>query len=198
MDTFTKTQRIMNKPKDDSELAYKGSYIEIINKDGWEIVKEPCHYVVMLPYLVDDSMILLRREPIPSWNFAYQNTEFANQTHFITTISGGINKDESIVSAFKRELFEEAGIVLSEFFQFRVDGPFFISKGTCNKFYTAILELRYNDFKQVMRNPVGDGSQNEKDSQTIKISLGNLEDITINDCVTELMLTKLKLEYKLK
>ena len=195
MDTFTKLQKNINNKKPDSSIVYKGDYMEIVNKDGWDFVNEK-DMVIILPYIKDEGYFLLHYEPIPPYQFKYINTPHADKTHFITVISGGVEKGENIVETIRRELIEEAGLIISQFYEFHIEGPYFVSKGNCAQYHTCLMELNFNDYKQVMA--ITDGSKEEKDSKVIKVSLGNIDDIIISDCVTELMITKLKQEYKIK
>jgi hypothetical protein len=74
-----------------------------------------------------------------------------------------------------------------------MDKHVFLSKGNVTQYHTCILELRYNDFK--LTAPKGDGSYGEKISNSIKVGLGDLDEIRTHDLITEYMLTKFKLEY---
>ena len=182
--------------KPDNNIKFKGDYIKIVNYKNYEIVSEP-HMVVILPYLRDEGFILLRHEYIPTYQYFYKdNLDYNSITNFLTVVSGTIEKDETLENCVRRELYEETGIVLSNMYQIEMDKHLFLSKGNVAQYHTCLLEIRYNDYKVV--NPKSDGSESEALSKTIKISLGDLDNIKTHDLITEYMITKFKLEYKLK
>lgn len=198
MDKFSKIQRLekinKNNSIDTNNYAYEGNYLKIRKENDYEWVEEK-DMVVILPYIKDEGMILLRYEPITAFQDKYKNTEWRNKTHYITSICGGIEENETPLQAVKRELYEEAGLLLSELYNIEIQGPFFVSKGSSAQYYTCLMEINYNDYKFTMA--PGDGSQKEKESKTIKVSLGEIDDIIASDMVTRYMLTKLKKEYNI-
>jgi 8-oxo-dGTP pyrophosphatase MutT (NUDIX family) len=182
--------------KPDNNLKFKGDYLKIINYKDYEIVSEP-HMVVILPYLRDEGFILLRHEYVPTYQYFYKdNLNYNSITNFLTIVSGTVKKDESLENCVRRELYEETGIILSNMYQIEMDKHLFVSKGNVAQYHTCLLELRYNDYK--VTNPKSDGSESENLSKTIQISLGDLDEIKTHDLITEYMITKFKLEYKLK
>lgn len=182
----------MSTEKDESELKYDG-YLKVINYKNYEFVKEN-DMVIILPYLKDESCILLRNEYIPTYQYFYKDIDaYKNITNFLTVISGTVEKGESLKNTIRRELYEEAGVVLSTMYDFDIEKTVFVNKGNIARYHICILELRYNDFK--VTTPSGDGSEHEKLSQTIKISLGDLDEIISQDLITEYVLTKFKLDY---
>jgi len=182
--------------KPDNNIKFKGDYIKIVNYKNYEIVSEP-HMVVILPYLRDEGFILLRHEYIPTYQYFYKdNLDYNSITNFLTVVSGTIEKDETLENCVRRELYEETGIVLSNMYQIEMDKHLFLSKGNVAQYHTCLLEIRYNDYK--VTQPKSDGSESEALSKTIKISLGDLDNIKTHDLITEYMITKFKLEYKLK
>jgi hypothetical protein len=78
-------------------------------------------------------------------------------------------------------------------YDFDIEKSMFMTKGNVGRYHVCILELKYNDFK--VTTPPTDGSKSEKLSKTLKISLGDLDELRIHDLITEYMLTKFKLEY---
>jgi 8-oxo-dGTP pyrophosphatase MutT (NUDIX family) len=194
MDKFSNIQKGKRKESDDTEkLLYNGNVINVIGFKDFEFVKEK-DMVVVLPYLRDESSIILRHEWIPTYQYHYKDhNDFKRVTHFLTTLTGSVEPGESIENTVRRELYEEAGIVLSNMYQIDIDKHLFTSKGNVTQYHTCILELRYNDFK--LTPPKGDGSYGEKISNSIRISLGDLDEIRTHDLITEYMLTKFKLDY---
>jgi len=192
MQKYTKLKKGENKNNNDPKLKYDG-YLKVIEYKDYEIVEES-DMVIILPYLRDESSLILRHEYIPTYQYYYRNTnDYKNITNFLTVISGSVEKGESLKNAVRRELYEEAGIVLSTMFDIQIDKNLFVSKGNCAQYHICLLELRYNDFK-ITKAP-GDGSTSEKLSRSIKISLGDIDDIKTHDLITDYMLNKFRLEY---
>lgn len=192
---FTNIEKSNNNLEVKSDIKFQGNYIKVVEYDGYEIVSEP-PMVVILPYLRDEGFLLLRHEYIPTYSYFYKDTlDYKNITNFLTVVSGAVKKDESLENAVRRELYEETGIVLSNMYKVEIDKHLFLSKGNVSQYHTCFLELRYNDYK--VTQPKNDGSKAEDLSRTIKISLGDINDIKTHDIITEYMITKFKLEYKI-
>lgn len=180
----------------DTDVKYKGEYLKVVGYKNFEFVSEP-HMVVILPYLRDEGFILLRHEYIPTYQYFYKDSiDYKTITNFLTVVTGTVEQGESLENCVRRELYEETGIVLSNMYQIEMDKHLFLSKGNVSQYHTCLVELRYNDYKLV--NPKSDGSEEEDLSKTIKISLGDLDDIKTHDLITEYMLTKFRLTYNIK
>jgi len=194
MDKFSKIQKGMKKEMDSKEKTlYKGDVLSIIGYKDWEFVKEG-DMVAVLPYLRDESNIILRHEWIPTYQYHYKdNNDYKRVTHFLTTLTGTVEPGETLENTVRRELYEEAGIVLSNVYGIEMGKHLFLSKGNVTQYHTCIVELRYNDFR--LTAPKGDGSVGESISNSVKISIGDLDDIRTHDLITEYMLTKFKLDY---
>lgn len=179
--------------KEETELKYDGTYLKVVGYNQSEFVKED-DVVVILPYLVDEASILLRSEYVPTYQYFYKNyNEYKHITNFLTVISGTVKTGESLKNTVRRELYEEAGVVLSSMYDFDIEKSMFMTKGNVSRYHVCILELRYNDFK--VTTPPTDGTKSEKLSKTLKIGLGDLDELRTHDLITEYMLTKFKLEY---
>jgi 8-oxo-dGTP pyrophosphatase MutT (NUDIX family) len=190
---FSKIEDKEVEEKDD--IVYRGNYLNVVNHNDWEIISEP-HMVAILPYLKDDGMVLLRHEFIPSYQYYYKDIDDYNGiTHFLTSVTGVVDKGESIENALRRELYEETGIVLSNLYKIEIGKNLFLSKGNISQYHICLLELNYNDYK--ITQPKGDGSKEEDMSKTIKVNISDLEDIRTHDLITDYLITKFRLEYKL-
>jgi 8-oxo-dGTP pyrophosphatase MutT (NUDIX family) len=194
MDKFSNIKKGQKKEMESDEKSlYKGDVLNIVGYKDWEFVKEG-DMVAVLPYLRDEASIILRHEWIPTYQYHYKgHNDFKSVTHFLTTLTGTVEVGESIENTVRRELYEEAGIVLSNVYGIEMDKHLFLSKGNVAQYHTCIVELRYNDFK--LTAPKGDGSEGEAMSSSVKISLGDIDELRTHDLITEYMLTKFKLDY---
>lgn len=193
MDKFTKVKKAeqVQVQNDIDSVVYKGDYINVIKQDNYEfVVEKDC--VVCLIYMKDEGYILMRSEPVPSWQYKYKNNVQKLSGRFLTLISGTIENGETPQACLRRELYEEAGIVLNEFFQFEIQGPFFRSKGASAQYYLCLLDLSYNEYKLVTA--PGDGSKQENLSKTVKISIADIDAIKVNDLISQYLINKLKTE----
>lgn len=195
MDKFTKVVKSQNTQaqKNDDSLVYDG-YLKVIKKDEWEFVEEK-DCVVCLIYIKDEGFMLMRSEVVPPWQHKHRNNVNKLSSHFLTVVSGTIEDVETPQACLRRELYEEAGIVLNEFFQFEIEGPFFQTKGSTAQYYTSVLVLNYNEYKMV--SAPGDGSKTEKLSRTVKISVGDIDEIKCNDMISQYLIQKLKTDFNL-
>lgn len=190
MDKFTKINKKVDKIQNNQ--LYNGKYINIIDDQGWETIMENDH-VSCLVYLRDQAKILLRREIIPPWQHKLKHNVL--ETKHLTLISGTIEDNETPEQCLRRELYEEAGIILNDYYQLDIEGPYFKSKSTSSAFYFSIVELSQTDFRMVKA--VGDGSFIESVSNTVAIELHNIDDIKVNDLITYTVLNDFKNENDL-
>jgi len=194
MDKFSNIKKGQKKDMELSDKTlYKGNTLSIVGYKDWEFVKEG-DMVAVLPYLRDEASIILRHEWIPTYQYHYKNhNDYKKVTHFLTTLTGTVEAGETLQNTVRRELYEEAGIVLSNAYSVEMDKHLFLSKGNVTQYHTCIVEIRYNDFR--LTAPKGDGSVGEKLSSSVKISLGDIDELRTHDLITEYMLTKFKLDY---
>lgn len=195
MEKFTKVKKSQEAQvqKDKDSVVYDG-YLKVISEDGWEyVVEKDC--VVCLIYMKDEGCVLMRSEPVPPWSFKYKNNVQKLSGKFLTVVSGTIEEGETPQQTLRRELYEEAGIVLNEFYQFDIEEPVFMSKGNSARYYPCLLPLEYNQYKLVTA--PGDGSKTEKLSKTVKVSTADLDQIKINDLISRYLISKLKTDYNI-
>jgi len=193
MEKFTKVKKtqIQQAQQAQDNIVYDG-FIKVIKEDDWEFV-EDSDSIVCLIYVKDEGFLLMRSEPVPPWQYKNKNNVQKLSGHYLTLVSGSIEDGETPQKCLRRELYEEAGIVLNEFYNFDIEGPFFMTKGGTCQYYTCLLELNYNDYKMVTA--PGDGTKDENISKTIKISLGDIDEIRMNDMISQYLVTKLKKDY---
>ena len=64
----------------------------------------------------------MRNEYVPTYQYKYKNSpQYKSATNFLTIISGIIKKNENPINAIRRELYEEAGLILSNTFNIEID-----------------------------------------------------------------------------
>ena len=116
MNKFSKIEKNPIVEKD--IYTHRGKYINQLNVDGYEFVEHSKDLVLILPYLVDEGSLLLCYEPNPGFKYKNRNSVDKRNNHsFLTCISGGIEKNESIINAIRRELYEESGLVLPDLYE---------------------------------------------------------------------------------
>jgi len=122
MKKFTKLMKEEIK-SNEPELKYDG-YLKIMSINDYEFVIEN-DMIVIIPYFEDEGFILLRHEPIQSYQYRYKDSnEFKDVTHFLTVVSGTVEKGELLKNTVRRELYEETGVVLSDLYDFKIDKDF--------------------------------------------------------------------------
>lgn len=193
---FSNLDKNKDTTKKDDNLKYKGDYLNIVSYKEYEIVEEP-DMVIIVPYLRDEGYILLRHEFIPTYQYYYKDIDqYKDITNFLTCISGTVEKGEDIKNTIRRELFEEAGVVLSNVYDIEISKTLFLNKGNVARYHICFMELRYNDYR--VTQPKTDGSKEEAISKTIQVSLGDLDELRTHDLITEYVLTKFRLDNNIK
>jgi len=188
MEKFTKSVK-NNININNNNIIYEQDYIKI-KKINENIFVEEADRIVALPYIKDEGYVYLRGEIIPAWTDKYKGKQLRNNIDFLTVISGTIENGETPAQTLRRELYEEAGLSMSQFYKFEIDGPYFESKGNTSQFYICLMELNYTDYK--LGAPIGDGTKLEKLSKTLRVSIADLDEIRINDMATKILIDKLK------
>ncbi len=183
MQVFSKIKPNSDTVTDKDEVLFKNDYLSVIDYEGWGIIKES-DFVVCIIYLIEENQFLLRHEYIPTFKYV------DGQEYHITVLSGGIKKGESPTKSLLREIEEEAGIVIRPDFKIEFLKPLFISKGHASKYHPAIITLTERDYHEVI--PTGDGSKEEKMSQTVKLDMKYINAVNSSDLITEYMIEKFK------
>lgn len=195
MEKYSNYQKNIIKDKKQEEVLFDDGYVSVIKYKNWDIVKEK-DMVIVLPYFRDDAFILLRWEDIPTYQLSYKdNPYYRKASNFITVLSGSIEENENPVETIRRELKEEAGLILSPLKNITIDEVLHQSKGSLVKYHICLIEIGYNEYQFVK--PTGDGSLSEKLSKTIKIDLSEIDQIITHDLITQYMIQKLKSDYNL-
>ncbi len=166
--------------------AEKG--ITVINDNNeYEYVSEPDTVMAMI-YLVDRREILLRKEIVPAYQ--HRDKEYA---FYVTCVSGQIEENEQPVDAMVRELYEEVGMKLNRSYaEAEYWGEFFLTKGNSMKTHIFYFPVFKDDY--VLEIPKGDGSEIEKNSTTLRISVVDLNNLKPSDIPTAYIIDKFRLK----
>jgi 8-oxo-dGTP pyrophosphatase MutT (NUDIX family) len=169
--------------EDKEKVLYKDEHFNVVQFEDWSILKErDC--VVCIPFLVETNQIILRYEYIPTFKYV------DGQEYHVTVVCGGIENGETPEKAIRRELEEEAGIVLREDFQLEEMKPLFVNKAVANKYYPYLIPLTERDYEEVVAK--GDGSKIEEMSKSVKVDVRYLNSLNPSDLITDYMLMKIK------
>jgi len=185
MEKFTKhTKKIQEIAEENNKTLWENDYLRVFETEGWTAVDEK-DMVVTIPYLVEYNQVILRMEDIPPFKMKYPEME-----HFVTCVSGSIEKGESPKETLIREVKEETGIVIKDDFDIDFARPLFASKGNTAQYHICILPLYEKDYYEVI--PQGDGSVSESKSKNVKLDVKYLNTITTNDLITTHLIAMIK------
>lgn len=185
MEKFSKIKPKNEFEEGEEKVLYSDDAIKVIDFEDWSIVKER-DLVVCIPYLIEKNEFILRHEYIPTYKYV------DGQEYHVTVVGGQVETGEALETAMKRELEEEAGIVLNDDYKLEQLKSLYISKGLTSKYHTFIIPLNEREYSEVT--PTGDGSEVEKLSKSVKISAKYIDSIKTSDLITDYLLLKLK-EY---
>lgn len=188
MEKFT---QIENKPIiPEDEQLFNGKYLDIIKYKDTEILKTN-DKVVILPYFRDEGTFLMRLEYTPAYQYKnLNNSQLRKITNYLTVITGTIEDGETPEQTIRRELHEEAGIILNNLYPFETEGPYFSDKYNSGQLWLCLLELPVNSYRQMK--PPTDGSKNEQLSKSIRVSIADIDQIVKNDLITKHLIMMLK------
>jgi len=184
MDKFTKIKK--NKDKEDKKgdpILFKKDYLTVRSSDNW-IYTEESDSVCVIPILIEENKVLLRMEVIPP----FQSVD--GREHHLTCISGTIEEGESAEECLVRELEEEAGIILRDNVVVEIFDVLYKSKSGSSRFHLCVLPISIYQYDETIAK--GDGSNIEKISKTVKVSSGNLNNLSPSDIVTKLLIGEVK------
>lgn len=193
MDSFSKIQNLPDARVE--EELYKSQHVGLIKYKDDEIIIES-DSVAILPYFIEEGTILMLSEYIPAYQYRNKDIQSLKRiTNYLSVITGSIEDGEAIEKAIRRELYEEGGIIINNLYTVNYNGPYFKTKRHTSQIYTCLLELKINDYKQTK--PPTDGSKIEKLARPVKISIGDLDHLKINDMLTKNLILELKNNYNL-
>ena len=173
---------------DNIVVKYDG-YLKVIDYKGYEIVQEK-DMVICIPFLLEEKKLILRYEPIPTFQLDNRNTAL-----FLTSMSESVEEGETPLETLKRGLIEELGIELGDYINPIIEPPLYVSKGCSAKYHVCILPLLTTDVNYVR--PTTDGSEHEKEAKNVKVDMYSLDQLKINDTITQFALNLFKNRYML-
>lgn len=182
MEKFSKIKN-QTKPVDKTEILLDSDYLKVRQVNNWAWVEEADN-VCCIPILIDENKIFVRQEVIPPFTYRDSNELF------LTVISGTVEKGEAPEETLRRELVEEAGIVLNKNYKITFIDVLFKNKGTTSKIYYALIPLSKGDYYET--HAKGDGSIEEKKSKTVKVDLRFINQLQCSDLITKLLLLEVK------
>ena len=174
---------------ENDKVLYQDEYITIRSLNGWSMLEEKDN-VCCIPIFIEKNKIFLRKETVPSYN------KRDSQEYHLTVISGTIETDETPDMTLRRELVEEAGIVLNDNYKINFLDCLFKSKSGTAKMFIALIPLSESDYSETYIK--GDGSKEEKNSQTVSIDIKFINSLFPADLVTRLLLLETKSYLNLK
>ena len=183
MDKFTKVIKKKVKNVIEEPVIFENEHLKITQYEDWVIVEEP-NCVACLPYLIEYNQVIVRQEYVPTFKKADGND------YFLTCVAGKVEVGETPEQCLRRELEEEAGIVLRDGYQFEFERPLFACKTTTAQFYFCLVPLVEDDYQEVIAS--GDGTKNEKMSKSTKVDVKYLNNLLPSDLITELLITRLR------
>lgn len=198
MEKFSRVEKTsLLAPKPTDKQVYDGKYLKVIdNGSGKEWVKSH-DKIFVLPYLMYEASVIMNHEQIPSFSHRYNGSSVAVDSYYLTAVGGSIDGDENPISAMKRELAEEAGLILSDMKDFDVEGPYFPCKESGDRYYLCVMKLNPGEYKFVSTHKDGSGADGNA-SKPVKVSIGDLNDIIVHDMITKQLIDLLKKECNMK
>jgi 8-oxo-dGTP pyrophosphatase MutT (NUDIX family) len=188
MDKFSKIKN-KKKVKKESPLLFDANSFKVVKKSGWNFIEEP-DSVCVIPIIIEKNEIMLRMEVIPP----YQNRD--GEDFHLTCISGTVEEGEDLKECLKRELEEEAGMVLKDSVVIEFFDNLYKSKTGSSKFHLSILPINIYNYDEVLAK--GDGSKTEEMSKTVRVNIKNIKNLFPSDVVTKLLLEEVKKYMNIK
>jgi len=189
MEKFSK-KRLEKAEPEKNESKYKNDNFSVITFNDKDVILSK-DKMIILPYLRDDGFILMKYKKFPAFSYRYKdNATYQNEQFYVSCISGDIIEKDNEVQNLRRIVHDETGLVLSTNVNIEVDKIVFKSEDSAGQYHFCLLNLSYNDYKQV-------SLKMNDDNKTIKVSLGDIDDIKCYDMATEYMILKFKYEINI-
>ncbi len=180
MEKFTSISRPKTEVEEKDPTLFKNDNIKVIEYEN-SIICEEKDQVICIPFLIEYNQFIIRQEPIA----AFKKRE--GQEQFVTVISGTINDNENIEFALKRELQDEAGIVLRDTYKLEFEKPLFASKTGTMQYHYCLIPLAEADYHEVLPK-----ENSDRRSKCVKVDVKYINGLNISDTITELLMLKLK------
>lgn len=166
------------KPK----VIFDTNDIQILDIDGQNKIQQKSKLLI-LPYLIEDSNIVLKYKRIPTFNIHRPEID-----RFVQILEGTVT-DDTLEEILKNTLKKDFGIVINDNVKKEILSPIFLHQDTTSKLYICILPLMSYDYEQHI--PETDKNDN------ILININELPNIVIYDIVTKYVLDLFKTYYSL-
>lgn len=135
-------------------------------------IEQITNKVKMLIFVRDEGFMLMQNENV------------------LSCISLDVLNNNPILS-IKQNLLEN-GIILNQFYQNEIEGPYLISPDSKDVYYICLLVLTYNDYKFMKNN-----MDLTNKTKLVSIGLNYIDDIKVTDIFTQYLITKLKKDFKI-
>jgi len=107
MDKFSKVQTEED-TLGEQEL-YNSKYLDVIQYNDIEIVKESNDTVAILPYFKFEGTIMMLSEYIAAYQYRNKDVQALKRiTNYLSVITGSIEDGESVEKGIKKKLYEES------------------------------------------------------------------------------------------
>jgi len=192
MEKFTKTIKKQYNEIQDKDIIYQNDNIIVKTSNDITYIDE-LDKIFVLPYAKDEGYIFIKAEHNPAWDYKNKNQTLEKNNKYLTLLSTQINIGEDPQTALRRSLYSNAGIAISQFYDFEISEPFFATNNNTSQYYICFMELNMNDYK-IVSSPT---KTTKDEAQTVRISIAELDNIRINDITTKLLIDILKNSYNL-
>jgi 8-oxo-dGTP pyrophosphatase MutT (NUDIX family) len=170
------------------EILFQDGNYKVKRAEGWIYMDEP-DMIIAIIYLSDTGEVMFRYEYVPTYKCR------DSKEHYLTMLSGTMNKNEKPIQCLFREVLEETGMSLKPSVEAVEVNTLFVSKGCSAKYHIYFLEINSNDYDQVEAK--GDGSDAEANSQSIRIPVSQIPHLEIEDTITGYCVEYLKNYFKM-
>lgn len=172
---------------DDLELLHKSDFFELVKFRDYEFIKgSPT--IAVLPVLVADRKIILRKEFLPCWQYQEPHRQL-----FLTSVTGCVEEDETLDAAVLRELREETGVIVTGEYKVLRGRTMYIGKHSNMTVTPFILLLS----QYSLETPTGDGSVFEAKSDHMVVNLNEIDNYQVDDMVTNYLIMLLAQSFSL-
>lgn len=165
------------------KVIYDGGERKIIDINGKQAVSET-DKVVIVPYFVQKSGILLRYEMLPEFEMRQKGIP-----SYLTSLVASLPKDADVLTIVKQSLIDKYGIKIYNDSHVNICEPIFLTPGQSTK-YTFVYVLLYDGHFEELE--VSDYQRIEFKDKNAFISTSNIKNCVIYDLITKYSIDYLK------